>query len=261
MSSQPVKRFYDQLARDYHLLFTDWRDSVRWQGEMLDKIIQREADTAKQTLLDCSCGIGTQAIGLALRGYKVHGTDVSPAAVKRAEKEAKSFGVTASFGIADFLKLDRQVNGSFDIVISCDNSLPHLLTDNDLLTAVNNIWGKLNPGGLFIASIRDYDQIVKDRPKSTSPKVFDGLYGKSIVFQIWEWLEDKRNYLLHLFILKENQGNWSVSQYTTQYRTLLRNELTGILESAGYSDIRWRMPSESGYYQPIVIANKKRGIP
>ncbi len=89
MSSQTVKRFYDQLARDYHLLFTDWRDSVRWQGEMLDKIIQREADTAKQILLDCSCGIGTQAIGLALRGYKVHGTDVSPAAVKRAEKEAK----------------------------------------------------------------------------------------------------------------------------------------------------------------------------
>jgi SAM-dependent methyltransferase len=260
MSSQPVKRFYDQLARDYHLLFTDWRDSVRWQGEMLDKIIQREADTAKQILLDCSCGIGTQAIGLALRGYKVHGTDVSPAAVKRAEKEAKSFGVTASFGIADFLKLDRHVSGSFNIVISCDNSLPHLLTDNDLLTAVNNIWGKLEPGGLFIASIRDYDQIVKDRPKSTSPKVFDGVYGRRIVFQIWEWLEDKRNYLLHLFILKENQGNWSVSQYMTQYRTLLRNELTEILESAGYSDIHWRMPSESGYYQPIVIAHKKKGL-
>ncbi len=216
MSSQIVKRFYDQLARDYHLLFADWRDSVRWQGEMLDKIIQREADTAKQILLDCSCGIGTQAIGLALRGYKVHGTDVSPAAVKRAEKEAKSFGVTASFGIADFLKLDRQVNGTFDIVISCDNSLPHLLTDNDLLAAVKNIWSKLEPGGLFIASTRDYDQIVKDRPKSTSPKVFNDTYGRRIVFQIWEWLEDKRNYLLHLFILKENQGNWSVSQYTTQ---------------------------------------------
>ena len=170
MSSQTVKRFYDQLAKDYHLLFTDWRDSVRWQGEMLDKIIQREADTAKQILLDCSCGIGTQAIGLALRGYKVYGTDVSPAAVKRAEKEAKSFGVTASFGIADFLKLDRQVNGTFAIAISCDNSLPHLLTDNDLSTAVKNIWGKLNPGGLFIASIRDYDQIVKDRPRNLPNK-------------------------------------------------------------------------------------------
>jgi len=230
---------------------------VRWQGQTLATIIQRAVGTSKETLLDCSCGIGTQAIGLALRGYRVHGTDISSTAIERAKKEAKSFGATVSLSVADLLTLDRQLNNSFDIIISCDNTLPHLLADDELLTALKNIHGKLEPGGLFLSSIRDYDQIIKDRPQFTTPREFDGVNGRRIVFQTWEWLEGERNYLFHLFILKENQGNWTVSQYTTKYRILLRNELTETLKMAGYSDIHWQMPSESGYYQPIVIARKK----
>ena len=41
------------------------------------------------------------------------------------------------------------------IVVSCDNSLPHLLTDLDLRRAVANIRACLGDGGIFIASIRN----------------------------------------------------------------------------------------------------------
>ncbi|MFC2042124.1 class I SAM-dependent methyltransferase, partial [Chloroflexota bacterium] len=135
MYPKSAQRFYDQLSSEYHLIFADWRKSVRWHGDVLDKIIREKAGITHRTVLDCSCGIGTQAIGLALRGYKVHGTDNSPEAIERARKEASSFGVTASFGVADLRALDREVNGSFDIGISCDNSLPHLLTVDDLFMA------------------------------------------------------------------------------------------------------------------------------
>ena len=56
-------------------------DSVRRQGEALDKLIRSELGDAPQAVLDCSCGIGTQAIGLALRGHDVLATDLSPASV------------------------------------------------------------------------------------------------------------------------------------------------------------------------------------
>ena len=35
---------------------------------------------------------------------------------------------------------------------------------------------------------------------------------------------------------------------------VLRDELHDMLEEAGFSDIDWKMPAESGYYQPIVTA-------
>jgi len=256
MCPKSIQQFYDQLSSVYHLIFADWRSSVQWHGEILDTIIRKKLGSTHLKVLDCSCGIGTQAIGLALCGYEVHGTDISPAAIERAKIEANSFGVIASFGVADLRSLDRQVSDSFDVVISCDNSLPHLLTDNDLLMAAKNIRTKLESNGLFIASVRDYDQILTDRPKSTLPQVFDDTEGRRVVFQLWDWSEDGRNYVFHLFILTESQGKWRIFQYTTQYRALLRHELGEILTSAGFSDIGWQMPSESGYYQPVVTAHK-----
>ncbi len=71
-------QFYDNLADNYHLLFDDWRETVQEQGDTLDRLIRTHLGEPPLSVLDCSCGIGTQAFGLALRGYKVHGTDLSP---------------------------------------------------------------------------------------------------------------------------------------------------------------------------------------
>lgn len=130
-----VVAFYEHLAPEYHLLFGDWRGAVLRQGEILDRFIRAHLAPPPRAVLDCSCGIGTQAIGLARRGYRVHGTDLSPAAVARAWREAATFGVAPTWGVADLRKLDRQVEGAFDLVLSCDNALPHLLSDEELRRA------------------------------------------------------------------------------------------------------------------------------
>ncbi len=248
--------FYNKLANDYHLIYADWKQSVLRQGELLDRLIRSEMGAVSLSLLDCSCGIGTQVIGLATRGYKVHATDLSPAAVERAAKEAQSFGASLTFGVADFRALETQVAGTFDVVITCDNSLPHLLSDEDLLLAARNIRSKLRPNGLFLASIRDYDQIAPAKPRATMPGVFDDSNGRHIVFQVWDWAADGRTYTLHHFIVKQVNDDWQAAHRSTHYRTLLRSELDMILREAGFSQIHWHMPDESGYYQPIVTARQ-----
>jgi hypothetical protein len=49
---------------------------------------------------------------------------------------------------------------------------------------------------------------------------------------------------------------WHTAQYTTAYRALLREELSEALRGAGLAEVRWQMPDESGYYQPVVTARK-----
>src|SRR5689334_12511984 len=95
----PTVRFYDGLAGDYHLLFEDWHEGVRRQGGVLDRLLRGLLGDRLLAVLDCCCGIGTQAIGLALSGHRVHATDLSPAAVERAAREARSFGVSITFGV------------------------------------------------------------------------------------------------------------------------------------------------------------------
>lgn len=252
-----VLKFYDEIAEDYHLIFADWNQSILQQAQILDQVIQSKlthSTTQTLSLLDCSCGIGTQAIGLAKYGYNVSATDVSPDSVKRAEKEAASRGVNINFGVADFRSLDTDLTGAFDIVLSADNAIPHLLTDGDLHKAFQNIYTKLNRNGLFIATIRDYDALVKERPSTTQPRVLDK--GKRVVFQVWDWAEDGKTYTTNQFIVQEMNGEWKTKHNSTPYRALLREEMNNVLRATGFMDVEWHFPADTGYYQPMVTARK-----
>lgn len=143
---ESVLDFYNDLTEDYHLIFVDWHHAISWQGEVLSKFIHSKLESFSKegaSLLDCSCGIGTQAIGLANHGFKVTGTDLSPVSIARATKEAESFGVEINFGVADFRSLEKDDSGVYDVVLSADNAVPHLLTDKDLYLAVSNMYSKV----------------------------------------------------------------------------------------------------------------------
>jgi glycine/sarcosine N-methyltransferase len=250
-----VAGFYDGLAAEYHLLFADWDASVGRQGEILDRLIVGELGQGPHRVLDCSCGIGTQAIGLALRGHGVHGTDISPAAVERAQREATRLGVTLATGVADLRALDA-VDGTFDVVLSCDNAVPHLLTDEDLARAARGMYAKLRPGGLLVVSMRDYDRIIAERPRAELPRVFDRPGGRQIVFQVWDWDAAAPTYTLHLYVVREQSGGWTTHHEATVYRALQRDEWAEMVRAAGFREVAWHQPKESGYYQPILTARR-----
>jgi len=142
-------------------------------------------------------------------------------------------------------------------VITCDNSLPHLLTDKDLALAIKNIYKVMKPNGLLIASIRDYDTLLKEKPTVTQPT----LYGKGecryFSFQEWIWDAKKPVYSLNHFIVKKQKNNWITECRNSKYRAIKRAELSKFLKAAGLSSITWHMPEETGYYQPIVTAKKR----
>jgi hypothetical protein len=123
--------FYDALAFEYHLLFGDWWSAAQWHGEVIADVLAMRGITDGR-LRDCTCGIGTQALPLAALGFRVTGTDVSREAIARARAQATTRGLDADFEAGDVRDVRRHVAGSFDVVISCDNALPHLLTHEDL---------------------------------------------------------------------------------------------------------------------------------
>jgi len=251
---ESVLAFYDDLAADYHEMYADWQGSIRRQALALEALLRGEGAGPPRHLLDCSCGIGTQAIGLAQLGYEVHATDLSPGAVERAKVEAAKAGVRIAFGVADFRTLNSDVAGVFDVVLSGDNALPHLLTDSDLDLALRNIRAKLEPEGVFLATIRDYDAMVQARPRSGPLQVVDGEHGRRIVFQVWDWEESGRTYRVQLLMLRQVKGAWQTVERVTRYRALQRAELDERLRLAGFSQIRWYQPEQSGFFQPVVVA-------
>ncbi|MWV44309.1 methyltransferase domain-containing protein [Paenibacillus sp. HJL G12] len=255
MEKNSSLEFYNELSETYHLIFNDWYQAVQWQGDFFNGFIRLHVlpkDEGEIKLLDASCGIGTQALGLAQHGFTITATDLSPKSVERAKREAQKLGVQITFGTADFRTLDADVPGKFKVVLSADNAIPHLLTDADLEKACRNFYDKLEDNGLLIISIRDYDREILDKQRATIPRVMDG--GKRIVFQVWDWVEGSSLYMINHFIMQEQDGIWQTEVNKTAYRALLREELSEALRRAGFQDIQWHMPAESGYYQPMVTA-------
>jgi glycine/sarcosine N-methyltransferase len=135
-----------------------------------------------------------------------------------------------------------------------DNSIPHLTDEEQLLLAARQFRAKLRPGGALMASIRDYDRLLDEKPTMQLPSFFTDADGRRrIVFQVWDWL-DERQYMFHLFIARGREDNWETFHTSALYRGIRRSELSDILLRAGFRGVRWLFPPETEYYQPIVIA-------
>ena len=255
MMEHAVSDFYEALADYYHLIFEDWNASIARQAAVLNALLQPEVPGSPLRVLDCACGIGTQAIGFAQAGHPVVASDLSPAAVARARREAESRRLDISFAVSDMTSLAEIAEANFDVVVALDNALPHL-SELQLKQAAMSMSGKLRPGGVLIASIRDYDQLIVERPTVQGPSFYGVAGNRRIVHQVWDWLDNER-YAVHLYITVEDNGRWRSHHFASEYRCLLRSELTAALHNAGLEPVRWLMPNESGFYQPIVIAKKR----
>jgi SAM-dependent methyltransferase len=212
-----VREFYDGFADDYHLAYGGrWDEAVARQGAALDGLIREHTPGARR-VLDCSCGIGTQAIGLSLLGYDVVGTDLSRAEIERARAEAARLGARVRFDVADFRDLSG-VDGDFDAVISCDNALPHLLDPLEIVAALTQMRSKLRDGGVLVVTMRDFDEALREKP-SVAPTV---RVGDRVLVRLHEWEGD---------------------EYTVRYVVLAEATATGARSNIARAIARSRVPS------------------
>ena len=248
-----VQTFYDNMASHYDKLFADWQATTREQAVILDKLFCDYGFDSSAHILDCACGIGTQSIGLAAMGYDVTGSDLSVPELKEAKVRAARNGVDIPFVQANFCALEEVFSETFDIVIAMDNALPHMLTSTDLEAAVGSITGRVKENGIFVASIRDYDEMLKLKPPYSPPYIHQTDKGQRVSFQTWHWEGD--NYRLVQYII-EDEDTLQIGKFECAYRATRREELTELLLNKGCREVKWLFPEDTGFYQPIVVARK-----
>jgi len=255
VSEFSVRDFYDELAADYHLIFADWDASIAHQARVLGGLVELRLGAGPRRILDCSCGIGTQAIGLALGGHEVVASDLSPAAAARAAAEAAARGTRIPTAAADMRQLPFE-SSAFDVVLCADNSLPHLLSAQDLRMALTGMRRVLRDDGLLVITLRAYDEVRQAKPTATPPQVSQTPYGQVITFQLWHWREDGERYDLEHFQLIPAKNTWQVRVRRTTHWALTPPQLTEFVTESGFTKIAWHSPASSGYYQPVLTAQR-----
>jgi SAM-dependent methyltransferase len=239
--------FYDQLAADYHLIFADWDGSILRQAVALDAIV-RDHWKDVHRVLDGACGIGTQSIGLAQLGYDVTGSDISAAEVDRARREAAMRGVAIEFSQADMRELSKRHGHDYDLVIAADNSVPHILSDAELLQTFREFRACLRPGGGCLITVRDYDREVKSgtQVKPYDLRIIDGV--RYLVFQVWDWTGE--HYTLSMYVVEDRDGVCTTRVMRTQYYAVGTVKLMALMQEAGFVAVQ---RIDNRFYQPVIV--------
>jgi SAM-dependent methyltransferase len=250
-----TQTFYDKLAPFYKLMYADWEGSVQRQAAALHGVIRELIGSDRRRVLDAACGIGTQSIGLARLGYRLTATDISAPAVERARAEAEQHGLAISFAVADMRRLAGTVQGPFDVVIACDNAVPHLLTETDILLAFEQFYQLTASGGGCLISVRDYAEFERGGRRLYPRLAHDIPGGKLLTFDLWEF--DGEDYYELTTYLVEDRGQ-ATAQSTVirggRYYCVPIATLEELMAQAGFRRVQ---ALRDRFFQPLILGLKR----
>lgn len=246
--------FYDELAPFYHLIYPDWEASLRRQGQALDAILRSRGGPPPRTILDAACGVGTQSLALAALGYEVTASDLSPGAVERAAREAAARGLALRTSVADMRQVFEHHRRTFDAVIACDNSVPHLLTDADIWRAFEQFFRCTAPGGLCLISVRDYDAVEKGGLRLIPHGVRQEEGTRYVLFQVWEWEGERYHTTMYVIEDPKTAGPAAHAMRSTYYAVSIAR-LMDLLRQAGFVEVE---RIDGGFFQPVVLGRRPR---
>ena len=219
----------------------------------LDSIIREAWGTCPRTILDVSCGIGTQALGLAKLGYQVTASDLSGDEVARARAEATRLGVKIAFSVSDMREAFIHHAGQFDVVISCDNSVPHLLTDQDILAAFRQFHQCTRPGGGCIVSVRDYDKEDLSRQQIKPYGIREQNGARWLLWQVWDPRGTTYSVTMY-FVEDRGESECRTHVMRSTYYAVGIPKLINLMRQAGFDDVR-RL--DDRFFQPIIMGTRK----
>ncbi len=118
-----------------------------------------------ETVLDLTCGTGSQVFFLTERGYSCTGADFSPALLEIAREKARQKNLDIRFIEGDMRTIKV---GTFDAVITIFNAIGHL-SKSGFAKALRNTHRNLKEGGIYVFDILNLEAM-------TDPVVTDLAY-------------------------------------------------------------------------------------
>ena len=246
-----VQAFYDELAPLYHLVYENWDASVARQGKALASLIGEHWGTDARTVLDAAVGIGTQALGLLALGFRVTGSDLSPGAVARARREAAARRLPLSCVVADFRALPVR-DASVDVVIVCDNSLPHLDTPGEIEMALRQCFRCTKPGGGCLLSMRDYGAPPPSGTVEVRPSGERAWAGRRYhLRQVWSWRGPR--YDLAFEITPVDRAGESATIVRSSYLAIPVSQVAELMSAVGFQGVR---RVDNRFFQPVLVGTR-----
>ena len=253
-----TQEFYTGVAGYMDQVDPTW-DEERWQAQIIAEreTLERVLGEAKgRSVLDCSCGSGGQAIPLAKLGWSVTATDITEASLNLAKQRARQAAVRIAFRVCDMRNLHQTFPSSFDWVISC-SALDNLTTDEEIQQALSGIFGALKPGGKCYIRLRDFDNIMKHKPRYDLKEERLVPQGRVIRLEDWHYESETHVVCIYVFLWEDHRKKgyqWTTDIFSFRRRALRKADLKHFLIAAGFREVKF-LPQSTLWHPYEVVAS------
>lgn len=228
---------YDLLSRDYDR-FVNWPNRLAFEMPFLLKqlgSIKKPGDTPLR-VLDAACGTGQHVLALAKEGVQASGADLSIEMIKIARENAGAAGKELRFEAAGFGSLAQTFGaGSFDALLCLGNSLPHLLTKNDLANALNDFHASLAPGGLLLIQNRNFDGVLSRHERWMDPQAHNEGEHQWVFQRFYDFEPDGLIRFNIVTLYREGTEEWRARLTSTHLFPQTHADLAAALNEAGFT--------------------------
>lgn len=218
-SYQTLSAYYDRFTDDVG--YEQWAD-------FFEQLFAREGVRPK-LVLDLACGTGSLTRLLAERGYDMIGADASPEMLMQAMQNTIDCDPRPLLINQRMEELD--LYGNVDACLCCLDSVNYVTDPGDLAEAFHRVHLFLDPDGLFVFDIN-------------TPEKFARIDGESYVredegvFCVWQAAVEDGLCAYQFDIFEQDGESWSRAQETHEERVYTPEELTAMLEQAGFTEIK-----------------------
>ena len=220
---------YDNLATSYDLMIS-WERRLKREKPFFIRIFKK---FGVRRILDTACGTGKHAVAFRDWGYYVIGTDISRGMIQAAWRNTRKQKI--EFVEAGFTELEK-VGGLFDAVTCLGNSLPHVLTDEDLDKSLYSMYDALLPGGVLIIHNNNYDRILGRKERFMPPAQAKQGGREHLFMRFFDFHDDLLTF--NVVSLIKKSGKWEMRPDSSTHRALTCDLLTDRLEKAGFTDLQ-----------------------
>ena len=149
---------YKILADIYDIL--NPKEDVFLQRPFFEELVKKYSVTS---VLDCACGTGIHLSLFHDMGLTPFGSDISPEMLRIAKTTLE--GKYIPLKQQDFRNLSASWHEQYDMITCLTTSLPYMLTDQDMHTALQSMYDQLNPNGILVISNEITDALLDAKPK------------------------------------------------------------------------------------------------
>jgi len=225
-----VPAFYDSLAPDYDEM-TGFGKRFAHEKPFFRLLVENHRIA---TALDAGCGTGFHSLLLAQLGVRVTAVDVSEAMLDALERHGKEMDLNVRGVRSDFLLLKDAVAGPFDAVFCMGNTLPHLLTEPDIRTALEGFSSLIAPGGILFLQILNYDRILATGTRIQGAREKNGV----TYVRFYDFHDSGGAVLFNILRLEKKEEELMAGLITVPLLPLTSGQITGILEQCHYRQIK-----------------------